>query len=1657
MERIFLNNNSDHKESKIGYLLFIIFVILSSGIITIGYFAFLNYEQRHRSEVENRLSDVAESKIDLLVQWRYERIGDGQTFYKNDLFSNMVYRYLQKQNDLEAKKNILTWMEQVQGAYKYDLVMLFDAQFNTKLTFPEKIEPPRLIIDQESTKTLLSGNIVFQDFYKNDQDQRIYLKILVPILDVHSPNRIIAVLALRIDPEHSLYPLIIKWPTTSQTSEILVVRQYGNDVFFLNDLKFKKNAALNLRIPLESKDVLAVKAVSGIEGIVEGLDYRGVPVIGYVRAVPNSPWFMIAKMDIEEVYAPVRERLWLLIILVCALLFSAGSGVLLIWRRQRNRFYREQYKSAEALHESETRFRALIESSPDAITQSDLDGKILMCNKQTALLHGYEYPEELIGTSVFALFPPDELERARLNLRKTLKDGIIRNTEYRLLKKDGSQFYTDLSAAVIADTNGKPASFIAMTSNITERKLREEALKNSEQQNKIIARMTTDYVFIVDVDYQNNLKLRWTSENLRQITGRTISEVETSDLWKKIIFPEDTEYFFKFVDQILTTAKSGEMECRSITKSGVERWIHLFAQPETDENNRINIIIGAVKDITERKQTEEAVRALSMRQQAILASVPDIIMEVDNNKIYTWANDEGIDFFGDDVINKEASYFFEGTQETYGIVSPLFMGDENTIYVESWQRRKDGEKRLLAWWCRALKDSSGNVTGALSSARDITEHKRDEEKIFKANRVYAVISEINQAIVRIRDKDKLLEEVCHIAIEYGKFQMAWIGLLDEETKLVNPITFAGNEDGYFSKIVKISINDVPKGRGPTGTAIREGKHSVCEDIANDPRMVPWRDEALQRGYRSSIALPIKHFGKVIGAFSLYASTTRFFDDDEITLLDEVTKDFSFALDAIETEKKRQEAEEALRKSEEKFRKAFMTSPDSVTINRLKDGMYVSINQGFTRIMGYTEGDILGKTSIETNIWDDPGDRNKLVEGLKKDGMVENLEARFRSKSGEIKYGMISASIIELDGIQYILGIVRDITERMQIEGDLIETRELFQKIFQLSPLANALEKLSGRIIVDINNACETLFGYTRTELIGKPITDFDIWENAEERMNASQILKREGKLRNKEFSFKTKSGSVGRAILFAEIVEQRGEKYILSKIIDITERKQAEETIRRSHEFNELLLRANPFGMDIVDEQGTILFMNDTLKKIIGMDAIGLNCWSSYKDDKTQCLDCPLRKGIELGTVEVLETAVVFGGRIFQINHVGILYEGKKAMLEVFVDVTEQRNLQNQFFQSQKIQSIGTLAGGIAHDFNNILGIIIGYSSFLERGSEDKKKIMESSASITKAAERGAALVRQILTFARRTDVSFQPLNLPDFIIELIPLLEETFPKVIKIRKIIEGNIPVIIADYTQMHQSLLNLCLNARDAMPSGGTLDIKLSTVENAIVKKHFITASAERYVCISVSDTGVGMNADTRNRIFDPFFTTKEKGKGTGLGLSVVYGVMQTHHGFVDVESVEGKGSTFSLFLPVPSDLELDRGQAGIKNSDIPGGTETILLVEDEELLRNMLRELLESKGYIIHAAVDGLEAVEFYKAHQNKIDLVLTDMGLPKMTGVEAFGKLKEINPNVKVLLASGFFEPNIKSELYKTGIKGFLQKPYKPEEVLLKIREVLDIQ
>ena len=388
--------------------------------------------------------------------------------------------------------------------------------------------------------------------------------------------------------------------------------------------------------------------------------------------------------------------------------------------------------------------------------------------------------------------------------------------------------------------------------------------------------------------------------------------------------------------------------------------------------------------------------------------------------------------------------------------------------------------------------------------------------------------------------------------------------------------------------------------------------------------------------------------------------------------------------------------------------------------------------------------------------------------------------------------------------------------------------------------------------------------------------------------------------------------------------------------------------------------------------------------------------------------------------------------------------------VHILRNVTERKKLEAQLQQAQKLEAIGTLAGGIAHDFNNLLMGIQGNVSLVIMDLPPSSPWHERLRGIESQVQSGARLTSQLLGYARKGRYQVQPIDLNRLLTET----SETFGRTRKnvtVRRELEHDLLVVEADRGQMEQVLLNLFVNAADAMPDGGNLILKTSIADHRAMQGKLYTPEPGNYAMIRVTDTGMGMYKKTVERIFDPFFTTKERGRGTGLGLASAYGIIKGHGGYIDVESKRGQGSTFSIFLPI-SEKIID--VSAKYSPELNKQTGTILLVDDEDIILDVGRSLLELIGYRVLTARDGKEAVEVYRKDQEEIDLVLLDIVMPNMGGGQAYDRLKEINPGVKVLLLSGYSIDGEAKQILERGCNGFIQKPFTMKELYTKMTEVL---
>ena len=759
--------------------------------------------------------------------------------------------------------------------------------------------------------------------------------------------------------------------------------------------------------------------------------------------------------------------------------------------------------------------------------------------------------------------------------------------------------------------------------------------------------------------------------------------------------------------------------------------------------------------------------------------------------------------------------------------------------------------------------------------------------------------------------------------------------------------------------------------------------------------------------------------------------------------------------------KLEQSEKKVKQSEERYRLAFQTSPDAINLNRVSDGMYLDCNEGFTKIMGYTREEVIGKTSLSLNIWENIEDRKKLINRLSKNGHVNNMEARFVDKKGKIKTGLMSAHIMQTKGEKIILSVTRDITKIKNSEEALRASHERFLMVLNSLDATIYVADMKTYEILFMNNYMINSFGRDMTgeicwkvfrgesgpcphckndELIdekGKP-TDVCVWQDKNPITGKWYI-------------------NYDRAIEWTD-----GRMVKLQIATDITERKQIEEDLRKSEELYREYFEENISGTYISTPEGQLLACNKEYVKIFGLDSIQhakdipVTEIIINPDKRVKFLNRIRKEKRVTGYEPILKKIDGTPIHLFE-NATGVFDEkGKLTHIRgSILDVTEQRRLEIQLQQSQKMEAIGTLAGGIAHDFNNILFPIMGHSEMLMMDLPEDSPSYMSLNEIYTGAIRARDLVKQILAFSRQENNELKLMRIQPVIVEALKLIRALIPKTIEIDQDINENCGVIKSDPTQIHQIIMNLTTNAYHAMEdTGGQLKVSLKQVKLGM--HNLINPDMEPgiYACLAVVDSGVGMDADLTKKIFDPFFTTKEQGKGTGMGLSVVHGIVRSNGGAIQIYSRPGEGSQFYVYLPV---IKSAFEKQIIQNeNNVQPGTGKILLVDDEKAIISMEKRMLERLGYQVASHTSSLEALEIFRENPDKFDLVITDMAMPNMSGDQLSVEMTKIRPDIPVLLCTGYSETMSEEKAVSIGIKGFLLKPIRMKDLAQKVSEILKL-
>ncbi|MEP6619559.1 MAG: PAS domain S-box protein [bacterium] len=889
-----------------------------------------------------------------------------------------------------------------------------------------------------------------------------------------------------------------------------------------------------------------------------------------------------------------------------------------------------------------------------------------------------------------------------------------------------------------------------------------------------------------------------------ELLGRTMAEV-----WPHL----GTSQAYALLQRCMDERVAMHEEIEFVYPDGTTRWFDVRTQPVPEGIFALSI------DVTERRNAEAARRVAESRYRRLFDSNIVGVMIADLRGHIKEANDYLLGIIGYTRAELES-----GATRWDTITPPQWRAvDEHIVReildsgacapIEKEYLRRDGRVVPVLVSVARL---DGTLDDCICLVEDLSEHKEFDRRIQHLNRVYAVLSDINQTIVREKDPQAVLDAACRIALERGGFLMTWIGLFENASGRIRIRAHAGADAATLGILSLLIESDPPAGCLFTQHAVTAGEHGVCNDIAGDEGAASWRAAALERGYLAMASLPLKAGGQVIGAFNIYAGEEDFFNAEELRVLDELAIDISFALEVQSRDLARAQADEHRRVAEDRFRQ-----------------------------------------------------------------LAENIQEVFW---------------------------MTDMTKN---------------EMLYISP------------------AYEAIWGRTCASVYESPTS----WMDAVHPDDRARVML---------------------AATTKQVLGQYDEVY------------------------------------RVIRPEGSVRWIRDRA--------------------------FPIRD--EHGVVH--------------------------RMVGTAMDITEQRQLEEQFRQSQKMEAVGQLAGGVAHDFNNILSAMMMQAELAGMEPNLPLETRELLLDIKAAAERAAKLTRQLLTFSRRQVLQPRPVDLNEVVTSLTKMLQRILGEDVSLTLNLHSRTLMTRADAGMLDQLLMNLVVNARDAMPDGGRLTIETGERELTDEDAHLIPdATPGPHVWFSVTDTGTGISAEHLSHIFEPFFTTKEAGKGTGLGLATAFGIVKQHDGVLQVDSAMGAGTTFRILLPAQPLSEATAELEATRH--VPrGGTETILVVEDEPNLRALTRIVLERHGYHVLEAEHGVQALRVWEEYTHPIHLLLTDIVMPEgISGRELADRLRQQNPELRIIFTTGYSAEIAGRELKLQPGQNFIQKPSAPMDLLETVRRSLD--
>ena len=1313
-----------------------------------------------------------------------------------------------------------------------------------------------------------------------------------------------------------------------------------------------------------------------------------------------------------------------------------------------------------AKREAETAHRelvAIIDSTPDLVGISDHKGQLVYLNPAGKALLGLTLGTTRPLPDITELGDTwDGGKSIATVLEVAANKGVWRGAGTLRVDR-GREITALLTLLCHKDADEAVVRFSITARDITEQQAAAEKLQQSETLLHMASRIGRMGAWMIDVP---EMTVTWSREvnAILDVVPGYVPAIETA---VNFYVPGDRELIRKAIDSCLENGTPFDLELQIVTAGERRIWVRSFGEAGRDARGVIRRVQGALQDITDQKKSAEQMKLLASQLTTTFESITDAFFTLDADWRCTY-------------INREAERILQKTRaEMVGRdIWCTFPDARGTTFEREYRRAVEAQITAvfeeyyppLNLWLEVRAYPS--IQGLAVYFTDIGERRRlEEERAAALARERAAREEAEAAKAHFRKLFEFLPGL-YVVLTPEDFRIVAVsdGFLH--------VTRRTREEITGRSLFEVFPDD-PKEPDASGSrnlraSLERVKRSGRADSMPLQRYPVPRPESEGGGFEERFWSPFN--SPVFGpGGELAYIINRSEEVTEFVRLRQRAGARKNGQRTLETKLERMEAElvvratdvmklsEQLQIREEQFRGMFVNAATGIATMNAKQ-QFLQANPVFCAIIGYTEEELRSMEFGSLSVKEDRPQHDRALNGLLTyQTGTTRIEARYVTKTGAVIWinGNLSAVRASKDNPLYFIVVLQDITWRKEAEFALQQREQHYRLLFSRNPQPMWVFDRETKRFLAVNLAAIEKYGYTEEEFLTMSIEDMRPPEEIP-NLHASFLLLTLGSKNVGMWRHRTKSGQIIDVEVFADEIEfaDRPARLILSN--DVTERLRAQSQIA---EQAALIDQAND-AIIVRDMDDVIRFWSKGAERLYGWtaaEAIGRSN-RELMGGPSEKLAESIRALQETGDWTGERESVTKDGRNVVVATRWSLLRHEsgqpRAVLAIQSDVTENKKIQAQFLRAQRLESIGTLAGGIAHDLNNLLSPIIMGMGLLKMGSisPEDRGIIDT---VESSAERGTQLVKQVLSFARGVEGLRVTLNVAQLINEVELIIANTFPKNITLKINIPSDVGLIVGDPTQLNQVLLNLCVNARDAMPSGGQL--KLAARNEEFDEQYVATHPGMvqgRYVVIEVADSGIGIPKEIIDRIFEPFFTTKELGKGTGLGLSTTLGIVRSHGGLVNVQSEPGKGSTFRIHLPLQSQKKYV-AVTQTENRPLPRGNgQWILFVDDEASIRTITQHTLEAFGYRVITAEDGAAAISLFVANRHKIALLITDLMMPVMDGHVLIAAIRHLDEQLPVIASSGLQAHDDSAKMMSVRVRHFIAKPYSTETLLRTVETAL---